>query len=71
MELGKSDVQEVCRSLARQMDDLSWSIQDSAPRKSATADKYHKKLVELADMLYMISHGQIPTFDVSWPRQSR
>ena len=71
LELEKSNVQEVCRSLARQMDDLAWSIQDAAPRKSATAPEYHKKLIELADMLYMIFHGQIPTFDVCWPRPSK
>lgn len=71
MELGKSDVKDVCRSLARQMDDLAWSVQDAAPGKSETACEYHKKLVELTDMLYMIYHGQIPTFDVSWPRSTK
>jgi hypothetical protein len=70
-ELGKENTQDVCKSLGRQLDELAWSIRDAVAPKSLKRKDYHRKLVELMDMLYMIGHGQINEFDVSWPQPKK
>ncbi|TLX16723.1 hypothetical protein [Rhizobium sp. MHM7A] len=71
LELERSSVQAVLISLAREIDGIAWSIKDAASPKSPKALEFHKKLLELVDMLYMIGREQIDIFDVSWPQPSK
>lgn len=71
LELESPSIQAVLTSLAREMDGIAWSIKDAASPKSPKALEFHKKLLELADMLHMVGREQIDIFEVSWPRPSK
>ena len=62
-ELEETSELKMLRSLARQIDTLGWEI----GKKSKKAEAFHDKLLELADMLYLIGRGEIEWFEISWP----
>lgn len=71
LELERPSIQAVLISLAREIDGIAWSIKDAASPKSPKALEFHKKLLELVDLLYMIGREQIDIFEVSWPQPSK